>query len=108
MGGKRAKGALDRAIAAIGPASTPEVNVWIGPTGSTSLAKGAPHRRERRLRHPPHPRRVRGGPARDARLELAGYEVVRFTDRQLREEPERVAATLRALLLRAGAQPIRP
>jgi very-short-patch-repair endonuclease len=38
--------------------------------------------------------------ARDARLKLLGYEVVRFTDRQVREEPARVAATLRALLRR--------
>jgi very-short-patch-repair endonuclease len=37
---------------------------------------------------------------RDAELKLMGYEVVRFTHRQVLEEPERVARTLRALLAR--------
>ncbi len=35
---------------------------------------------------------------RDARLQLAGYRVVRITHRRLREEPEAMAAELRALL----------
>ena len=35
--------------------------------------------------------------ARDARLKLGGYEVVRFTHRPVREEPARAAAVLRAL-----------
>jgi very-short-patch-repair endonuclease len=49
--------------------------------------------------------------ARDAELKLLGYEVVRFTYRQVLEQPERVARTLRALLSRQqrqlalGAQP---
>ena len=38
---------------------------------------------------------------RDQRLMLAGWRVVRFTWRQLTREPERVAATLRALLAQA-------
>jgi very-short-patch-repair endonuclease len=36
--------------------------------------------------------------ARDAELKLMGYDVVRFTYRQVLEEPERVARTLRALI----------
>jgi len=38
---------------------------------------------------------------RDQRLMLAGWRVVRFTWRQITREPERVAATLRALLAQA-------
>ena len=38
---------------------------------------------------------------RDQRLMLASWRVVRFTWRQLTREPERVAATLRALLAQA-------
>jgi very-short-patch-repair endonuclease len=36
--------------------------------------------------------------ARDARLKLMGYTVVRFTWRQMVDQPERVAATIRGLL----------
>jgi very-short-patch-repair endonuclease len=36
--------------------------------------------------------------ARDARLKLLGYDVVRFTWRQISDDPARVAATIRALL----------
>jgi very-short-patch-repair endonuclease len=36
--------------------------------------------------------------ARDARLKILGYDVVRFTWRQLTEEPADVAATLRVLI----------
>ncbi len=39
---------------------------------------------------------------RDAKLQLAGYRVVRITARRLRNEPEGVVATLRNLLERAG------
>jgi hypothetical protein len=39
---------------------------------------------------------------RDQRLMLAGYRVVRFTERQVREEPARVGKTVRALLARAA------
>jgi very-short-patch-repair endonuclease len=39
-----------------------------------------------------------GDRARDARLRLVGYTVVRFTYRQVTEEPAVVAETLRALL----------
>jgi len=42
--------------------------------------------------------------ARDQRLMLAGYRVVRFTWRQITREPERVARTTRALLTQA--QPV--
>lgn len=40
--------------------------------------------------------------ARDTRLKRAGYEVVRFTYRQLASEPELVLATVRELLSRRG------
>ncbi len=36
--------------------------------------------------------------ARDATLQLAGYRVVRLTDRRLTDDPEEVARTLRRLL----------
>jgi very-short-patch-repair endonuclease len=36
--------------------------------------------------------------AKDARLTVAGYRVVRFTHRQIRYDPQGVAAILRALL----------
>jgi very-short-patch-repair endonuclease len=36
--------------------------------------------------------------ARDARLQALGYRVLRFTYRQVREEPRAVAATLRDLM----------
>ncbi len=39
---------------------------------------------------------------RDQRLMLAGYSVVRFTWRQVFEEPDRVEATVGALLARAA------
>jgi very-short-patch-repair endonuclease len=39
---------------------------------------------------------------RDARLQLAGYRVVRVTHRRLAEEPEAVVAELRVLLGLAG------
>jgi very-short-patch-repair endonuclease len=40
---------------------------------------------------------------RDQRLALAGYQVVRFTWRQVFEEPDRVASTVRRLArLRSG------
>jgi very-short-patch-repair endonuclease len=39
-----------------------------------------------------------GDRARDARLKVLGYEVVRFTWRQLASDPVRVAGTIRALL----------
>jgi very-short-patch-repair endonuclease len=41
--------------------------------------------------------------ARDTELRLMGYEVVRFTYRQVVDDPERVAAILRALLARPRA-----
>jgi very-short-patch-repair endonuclease len=36
--------------------------------------------------------------ARDAELQLAGYRVLRFTQRMLEREPAAVAATIRAML----------
>jgi hypothetical protein len=38
--------------------------------------------------------------ARDAELAVAGYRVLRFTDRQVKRAPDEVAATVRALLSR--------
>jgi very-short-patch-repair endonuclease len=43
--------------------------------------------------------------ARDTELRLMGYEVVRFTYRQVADDPERVAAILRALLARPRTPP---
>jgi very-short-patch-repair endonuclease len=40
--------------------------------------------------------------AKDARLTMLGYRVVRFTYRQLVHEPQTVARTLRALLAAAA------
>jgi hypothetical protein len=45
---------------------------------------------------------LRSAGRRDARLKRAGYEVVRFTYRQLVAEPELVLATVRELLSRRG------
>jgi very-short-patch-repair endonuclease len=79
----------------------PEVNVWIGPDRVDFL-----WRSERLVVETDgwETHRTRAAfeadRARDARLRLADYEVVRVTDRQLHEEPERVAATVRALLAR--------
>jgi very-short-patch-repair endonuclease len=39
-------------------------------------------------------------------LKLLGYEVVRFSYRQVVEEPARVADTLRALLRRSASAPV--
>jgi very-short-patch-repair endonuclease len=44
---------------------------------------------------------------RDATLQLAGYTVLRFTDRMLEREHERVRATLRASLARRSPPPAR-
>ena len=43
--------------------------------------------------------------ARDRRLQAAGWRVVRITWRQLHDEPQEVAAELRALLVTARATP---
>jgi len=40
--------------------------------------------------------------AKDARLTMLGYRVVRFTHRQVVYEPQTVSATLRALLATAA------
>jgi len=40
--------------------------------------------------------------ARDARLTLLGYDVVRFSDRQLGDKRAEVAAILKALLAESG------
>jgi very-short-patch-repair endonuclease len=41
--------------------------------------------------------------ARDLDLRAAGYTVLRFTDKQLEDEPERIAADLRRALKLSGA-----
>jgi hypothetical protein len=46
-----------------------------------------------------------GDRARDRRLQASGWRVVRITWRQLHDEPQEVAAELRALLVRARATP---
>ncbi len=43
--------------------------------------------------------------ARDVELRLVGYEVVRFTYRQVFEEPARVAMTMRSLLQQPARRP---
>ena len=45
---------------------------------------------------------------RDAHLQVAGYRVVRITERRMQEEPDVVAQTLRALMLPAPAAPATP
>jgi very-short-patch-repair endonuclease len=77
----------------------PEVNVGVGPFLVDFLWRdqrlvvetdGFEHHRSRAS--------FEADRARDARLKLMGYDVVRFTHRQVVEDPARVAATLRALL----------
>ena len=80
---------------------TPEVNVRLGPFLVDFL-----WRRQRLVVETDgfetHRTRARfeADRARDAELKLLGYEVVRFTYRQVTDEPSRVAATLRLLLRR--------
>jgi len=79
----------------------PEVNVFAGPHRVDFLWRGRrlivetdgyEHHRDRAS--------FEADRARDVEFKLRGYEVVRFTYRQVMEEPERVAASLRTLLLR--------
>jgi very-short-patch-repair endonuclease len=64
-------------------------------------------------RHDPSPRRIyhRGSTAfeddhaRDLDLRAAGYTVLRFTDRQLEEEPGRVAADVARALAEEVSSP---
>ena len=78
---------------------TPEVNVRIGPFLVDFL-----WRDERLIAEADGYRFHRGrlafeaDRARDVELKLLGYTVVRFTHRQVMDEPSRVARTLRALL----------
>src|SRR5439155_13558923 len=77
----------------------PQVNVWVGPFLVDCLwpdqkliveTDSFEHHRDRAA--------FEADWARDARLRVLGYAVVRFTWRQLRNDPAGVAATLRALL----------
>jgi very-short-patch-repair endonuclease len=43
--------------------------------------------------------------ARDRKLRVAGYSVTRITFNQLKDEPEQIAADLRALLMKKGTVP---
>ena len=87
---------------------TPEVNVWV-PVPGEQFKVDFLWRRKRLVvetdgRDVHTTRRAfERDRERDQRLMLAGWRVVRFTWRQLTREPERVAATLRALLAQAGA-----
>jgi len=87
---------------------TPEVNVWV-PVPGEQFKVDSLWRRERLIvetdgRDVHTTRRAfERDRERDQRLMLAGWRVVRFTWRQLTREPERVAATLRALLAQADA-----
>jgi very-short-patch-repair endonuclease len=82
----------------------PEVNVWVGRFRVDFLW------REQRLivetdGFATHRTRIafEADRARDVCLKLMGYEVVRFTWRQVTGEPEHVARTIRELLLRRAA-----
>ena len=77
------------------------VNVWIAfPDGSGAealrLPPAEPHRRSRRPRPPHQPQGASTQTAaRDARLMLLGWRVVRFTWQQVEHDPAYVAATQR-------------
>ena len=79
----------------------PEVNVWVGPFQVDFLW------REHRLVVETDGWQAHGGRmafeedrARDLELKLLGFEVVRFTYRQVATKPDKVAAKLRVLLSR--------
>ncbi len=69
------------------------------------LAPLRPHRRDRRLPLPPRPSHFEHDHARQAHLAAAGYEVLRFTWRQLRDDPTEVVAAVRARLTPTLTQP---
>ena len=72
-----------------------EILVWKSPSKPGWLSDGhATHRTRYAFEHDRQ---------RDQQLMLAGWRVIRFTWRQLTQEPDRVAATLRGLL--AQSQP---
>jgi very-short-patch-repair endonuclease len=83
----------------------PEVNVYVGPHEVDFL-----WRSERLIveadGYETHGDRAsfEADRARDADLKLLGYDVVRFTYRQVLDEPERVARTLRTLLAGSAAE----
>ncbi|MDQ3675430.1 MAG: endonuclease domain-containing protein [Actinomycetota bacterium] len=85
--------------------SAPQVNAWIALEHNTGYRADFLWRTQRLIvevdGHATHGTRqaFERDRHRDQRLTLAGYRVVRFTWRQITEEPERVAETLRALLL---------
>ncbi|MGH2919594.1 MAG: DUF559 domain-containing protein [Solirubrobacteraceae bacterium] len=86
----------------------PEVNAWIALPGNTGYRADFLWRSLRLIvevdGHETHGTRLafEEDRRRDQRLTLAGYRVVRFTWRQVTEEPERVAHTLRRLLSAAA------
>ncbi|MGH2841125.1 MAG: DUF559 domain-containing protein [Solirubrobacteraceae bacterium] len=82
----------------------PDVNAWIALPDNTGYRADFLWRTQRLIvevdGHATHRTRqaFEQDRRRDQRLTLAGYRVVRFTWRQVTEEPERVAAILRELL----------
>jgi hypothetical protein len=68
------------------------------PRGSCARARGGPHRRDRQL--PPHRTRAafERDRVRDAIHAAAGYRTLRFTYRQVTDDPDIVAAALRTAL----------
>jgi len=81
----------------------PDVNAWIAlpPTGAEADFMWRAQRLDVELDgRDVHmtPQAFESDRLRDQRLQVAGWRVVRFTGRQLKDDPRRVAATVRALL----------
>ena len=62
------------------------------------MERRAPHRRGDSFEHHRGRAAFEADRARDARMRLMGYTVLRFTWRQLVADPDGVAKTIRALL----------
>ena len=77
----------------------PAVNAWVhGGERDLAWPDQRRGRRDRHLRASRFADRVPSRPARDADLTAAGYRVVRFTGRQLEDEPARCAEIVKAVL----------
>lgn len=95
---QHARGALPRLLPQSAPAPAAGERADRPLHGGLPMAEAAADRRDRRPRRAPHRRRVRARVGRDARLAVAGYRVVRYTERRLTREPAIVAPELRILL----------
>ena len=76
----------------------PDVNVDVGQDTVDFLWREAAGGRDRRRGKSPHSLRLEEDRARDVRLALLGYEVIRFTYRQVEDDPDAVAGAVRTLL----------